>query len=275
MNVLFLGRKAVAAEALSWLVSQEGVNVVGVVTDSHIDVSPTREAAEYHSIRLYSQDEVEYEIASGKLDIELTLSMLYWRKIREPVISTTKRGVINFHPAPLPSYKGTAGYNMAIMEGLDEWAVSAHYVDSDIDTGPIIKVSAFPIDPVRETALTLERKTRPELLKLFIYVVSKALRSSSPLDSRPNVGGRYITRREMEAMKEIKLGDDIERKVRAFWFPPYDGAWIDIDGHRCTLVTSQILHALGSQTENILFAKDEHYLFDHETCSSSNEPEKR
>ena len=36
-------------------------------------------------------------------------------------------------------------------------------------------------------------------------------------------------------MKRINPGDDIDAKIRAFWFPPYDGAFIEIDGQRLHL----------------------------------------
>ena len=41
INVLFMGRKPVAAKALAWLLERDDVSVVGVITDSHLAVSPT------------------------------------------------------------------------------------------------------------------------------------------------------------------------------------------------------------------------------------------
>ena len=45
MKILFMGRKQVAADALSYLLTLENVEVVGVLTDSHLDVSPTSDVA--------------------------------------------------------------------------------------------------------------------------------------------------------------------------------------------------------------------------------------
>jgi methionyl-tRNA formyltransferase len=253
INVLFMGRKTVSARALTWLIEQPGVNVVGVLTDSHLSVSPTREIANANGIPVLDREGMERQVSAGILKVDLALSMLYWQKIRMPLLQACPRGVINFHPAPLPEYRGTAGYNLAILESLDQWAVSAHYVDATIDTGALIEVSSFQIDVNHETAFSLERKTQPELLAQFIRVTRQALFSPSQLPTTPNVGGRYISRTEMEAMKEIRPGDNIMRKIRAFWFPPYDGAWVSVDGVRCTLVSSQILQALATPESSNLF----------------------
>ncbi|WP_370233607.1 formyltransferase family protein, partial [Alloalcanivorax venustensis] len=145
INVLFMGRKPVAAKALAWLLEHDDVSVVGVITDSHLAVSPTSEVARDAGVPILSREEVEAGVTDGSLSVDLGLSMLYWQRIRAPLLEHCVRGVVNFHPAPLPEYKGTAGYNLAILEDLPRWAVSAHYVDEDIDTGEIIQVREFPV----------------------------------------------------------------------------------------------------------------------------------
>jgi methionyl-tRNA formyltransferase len=49
----------------------------------------------------------------------------------------------------------------------------------------------------------------------------------------------------MKSMKKIDLEkDDINLKIRAFWFPPYDGAYINVKGTRYTLINDFILNQL-------------------------------
>lgn len=252
-KVLFMGRKPVAAKALTWLLERDEVVVVGVITDSHLSISPTSDVARRAGLPIFTRELAEQKIVSGELSVDLGLSMLYWQKIRDPLLESCSKGVVNFHPAPLPQYKGTAGYNLAILEGLSDWAVSAHYVDEGIDTGGIIDVQDFPIDPETETARSLEAKSQPLLLTQFIEVVSRLLESDGFLSTKPNSGGRYVSRAEMEAMKEVKEGDDVERKVRAFWFPPYDGAYRVINGVKCTLVIRPILQSLADPQMSSLF----------------------
>lgn len=255
INVLFMGRKPVAAKALAWLLEHDDVSVVGVITDSHLAVSPTSEVARDAGVPILSREEVEAGVTDGSLSVDLGLSMLYWQRIRAPLLEHCVRGVVNFHPAPLPEYKGTAGYNLAILEDLPRWAVSAHYVDEDIDTGEIIQVREFPVDRQRETARTLEAKAQPLLLAQFQEITERLLASEQRLATTPNTGGRYVSRARMEAMKEVKEGDDVERKIRAFWFPPYDGAYKVINGVKCTLVSRTILESLADPSTSSLFTQ--------------------
>lgn len=254
VKVLFMGRKRVAAEALEWLSTLKGVEVVGVLTDSHLSVSPTSEVAGRLGYPLYSLEEAEAAIEEGRLAFDLGLSVLFWRRIKPVMIDAATRGIINFHPAPLPDYKGTGGYNLAILEGRGDWAVSAHYVDEDIDTGGIIALDWFPIDEARETVVTLEAKCQPRLGNLIRRVVGQALEREQPLPVTPNEGGRYVSRAEMEAMKEVHEGDDVDRKIRAFWFPPYTGAWTRVNGVPCTLVNDTILQSLADPGSSSLFS---------------------
>lgn len=253
IKVLFMGRKPVAAEALKWLLSHDNVDVVGVITDSHLAVSPTSEVARRSGVPILDRETVEQQIESGVLSVDLGLSMLYWQKIRPPLLRNCSRGVVNFHPAPLPNYKGTAGYNLAILESLSRWAVSAHYVDEGIDTGDIIEVREFSVDKERETALSLEAKSQPLLLAQFQEITTNLLETDEPLPATSNIGGRYVSRAEMEAMKEVRDGDDVERKIRAFWFPPYDGAYRFVNGVKCTLVSRSILESLADPKTSNLF----------------------
>lgn len=57
--------------------------------------------------------------------------------------------------------------------------------------------------------------------------------------------GKYISRNEMNELKKVDLEkDDLDLKIRAFWFPPFDGAFIEVHGKRYTLVNDEILNSL-------------------------------
>ena len=59
----------------------------------------------------------------------------------------------------------------------------------------------------------------------------------------------------MEAMKEVKPEDDVSKKIRAFWFPPYDGAFQYVNGVKCTFVDDFILKQLADPNASSLFTK--------------------
>ena len=157
------------------------------------------------------------------------VSFLFWNRIREPLISLGRLGCINLHPAPLPDLRGVGGYNVALLEGREEWGVSCHFVDEQIDTGDLVEVERFPIDAAAETALSLDVLSQERLLALFQRVMERAL-GGAELPREPQGEGRYVSRAELEELRVVRPGDDLERKLRAFWYPPWPGAVVELDG---------------------------------------------
>lgn len=254
ISVLFMGRKKVAATCLEYLIGRPDVKVVGVLTDSHLAMSATADVARAHGLPLYDYESATAAVEAGDLRFDLGLSMLFWRKFKGSLLAHPARGIVNFHPAPLPAYKGVGGYNLAVLNGLDEWACTAHYVDPSIDTGPIIEDLTFAIDPVTATAQLIERQSQSVLETLFVGVFDQLAAAEGMVQTRPNGPGLYLSRPELEDLKKVDLErDDIDRKIRAFWFPPYDGAYVEVSGQKYTLVNRSILQDLADPGASSLF----------------------
>ena len=246
MKILFMGRKKYAANMLEWTVKQ-GIEVIAVVADDRNPFSDLAVRSQMLKIPVISHEDASDMVMERKDSVDLVVSYLYWRKIKEPLISIPRLGCINFHPAILPDWKGMAGYNIAILNKLSEWGASAHVVDSNIDTGPIIKVFKFSFDYRLETALTLERKTQEIQCELYKSVMTDIKNNGSLPDSLiQNKGGRYITKNEMLEMMRVQPGDDVALKAHAFWYPPYHGAYVEIDGIKYTLLDDFILRQLAA-----------------------------
>jgi methionyl-tRNA formyltransferase len=256
-RVILLGRKKGAADALNWLIKR-GIEVsVVVAPDTEVNQGLLGSVAKKHKLSLITNDADIYSFIERKdprfSDIDLIISYLYPKKIHKPLYELAKKGCINFHPAPLPDYKGRAGYNTAIMENRETFGVSAHYIDSEkFDSGPIIKVLNFPIDSGLENAITLEEKSQLVLAELFqdvmsMFIVGKKIAVS------PNTGGLYLTSKQLEEMKIVDLSKDsaekISRTIRAFFFPPHQGAKISVNGVWYTLIDDSILKFLSSIVE--------------------------
>lgn len=253
-KVLFMGRKEVAANCLRWINSFPGVEIVGVVTDSHLPGSTTAAMSIELGIPL-----LNYNSAMDRasyLDIDLGISILYWRKLKGALLlRQSKHGCINFYPAILPQYKGCAGYNLAILDGLSKWGSSCHYVDEEIDTGGILDVQDFDIDPDTETALSLEAKTLIAMEQQFKRMIRAIITTpEGRIKAAPNIGGRYVSRTQMEDLKQILPGEDPDKKSLAFWFPPYSGAWVEINGQRANIIPEIVLRSLGNSSAGNLFA---------------------
>jgi methionyl-tRNA formyltransferase len=244
VRAIFLAKcKRSAAEALDWLVA-EGADVAAVVAsepdrftrdEQRVDLVAGR-----HGLPLLRVDEL---YANPPADVDLVISFLFWELIREPLLSLGRIGCLNFHPAPLPEMRGVGGYNVAILEGMRDWGVSCHFVDPEFDTGDLVEVERFQIDPDRETAFSLDLASQRRLLGLFQRVIGSVL-AGDDLPRAPQGPGRYVDRAEFERLRRVRRGDDLDRKLRAFWYPPYPGAVVDVDGSELTLVDEGLLAEL-------------------------------
>jgi methionyl-tRNA formyltransferase len=235
--------KRSAARALAWLVEQ-GCEVPAVVASEPdewtLDEQRVDLVAESHGLALVSEAQL-YE--SPPADVDLVVSFLFWNRIREPLISLGRIGCLNLHPAPLPDLRGVGGYNVALLEGRSEWGVSCHFVEASIDTGDLVEVERFPMDPDAATALSLDLESQERLLALFQRVMAMAI-AGEELPRTPQGPGRYVDRAEFERLRRVHPGDDLDRKLRAFWYPPHPGAVAEVNGRDVTLVDDRLLAEL-------------------------------
>jgi methionyl-tRNA formyltransferase len=232
--------KRSAARALNWLVC-EGAEVAAVVASEPDELTRDEQrvdlVAERHGLPLVTDADL---YGNTPADVDLVISFLFWKRIREPLLSLGRAGCLNFHPAPLPDIRGLGGYNIALVEGMREWGVSCHFVDAGFDTGDLVEVERFPIDPAEETAFSLDLQSQERLYELFKRVMRRVL-AGEELPRAPQGEGRYIDREQFEALRRVRPGDDLERKLRAFWYPPHPGAVIEVDGRELTLVDERLL----------------------------------
>ncbi|HYY22327.1 MAG TPA: formyltransferase family protein [Thermoleophilaceae bacterium] len=256
MKVIFMGKhKRSAVRALHHLTERDCELAAVVAPPPDVDAHAEQRldlAAEAAGLPLTNDDDLYRALAEpGDSELELdgtdlVVSFLFWKRILAPLIELPAIACLNFHPAPLPDLRGLGGYNVAIVEGFPEWGVSAHVVDEDLDTGDLVAVDRFPIDPASETALSLDLKSQARLYDLFRSVIDDLL-DGRALPRSPQGPGRYVSRAEFEALRRVAPDDPpelVERKVRAFWYPPHPGATIDVGGRTLTLVDEARLREL-------------------------------
>jgi len=101
------------------------------------------------------QDEIPIDT-----EVDYVISYMYRNKVKLATLNMARKAALNFHAGPLPEYGGWAFYNLAILENSFEYGCTCHYMDENFDTGPLLKVRRFPIDPKKETAYSLEKKAQ-------------------------------------------------------------------------------------------------------------------
>jgi methionyl-tRNA formyltransferase len=104
---------------------------------------------------------------------ELGVSYCYPKKIIEPLLSTPKKGFVNYHPAPLPKYKGPNEYEDAIKNQETSWGVTVHHMDENFDTGKIITIKKFKLHEPPTSILELGAISHYFLFELFKETIEK------------------------------------------------------------------------------------------------------
>jgi phosphoribosylglycinamide formyltransferase-1 len=97
----------------------------------------------------------------------------FMRIISPEFVKKYKNKIINIHPALLPSFSGLDAQKQAVDYGSKYSGCTVHFVDSGVDTGPIIlqKIVKISDEDTEETLakriLAQEHKAYPEAVRLF------------------------------------------------------------------------------------------------------------
>lgn len=242
LKILFMAKQTPSAlSSLEYLVKQN-VDIVGAVVRG-CDIQ-MNELCNLNNIKIITEEDIIKGYQDGFLEVDYILSF-YWKRISGEILNIARKGCINFHPGPLPEARGS-GYHMAILENWGYWGVTAHYMDEAFDTGAIIQCNRFDIKPDILNC-ELVRLAHQQAYILFVDIVDKLL-AGVELQGEVQGEGRYFGLKELNEMKLIREDENeeqIERKIRAFWNPPYPGAQVEIGGKRYTIIDDKTMAYLG------------------------------
>jgi phosphoribosylglycinamide formyltransferase-1 len=97
----------------------------------------------------------------------------FMRILSPEFVKTYKNRIINIHPALLPAFPGLDAQKQAIDYGSKYSGCTVHFVDSGVDTGPIILQAIVKVknndteDTLAKRILVKEHQTYPEAVRLF------------------------------------------------------------------------------------------------------------
>lgn len=77
---------------------------------------------------------------------DLVVLARYMQVLSEEMCSTLAGQAINIHHSLLPGFKGARPYHQAYKKGVKLVGATAHYVNTDLDEGPIITQGIEPVD---------------------------------------------------------------------------------------------------------------------------------
>jgi len=142
--------------------------VIGKAKDMNIEVF-TVLAKEYEDRAAYEKVILAQLRGQG---IELLVLAGYMRLVGNTLLEAYPNKIINIHPSLLPAYPGLNSIKRAFEEGESETGVTVHYVDSGMDTGPIIAQRVVEIDD-EDTLDALEERMHQVEHELYVEVLRK------------------------------------------------------------------------------------------------------
>ena len=109
-----------------------------------------------------------------KEKIDLVVLAGFMRLLSAEFVRKYRNKILNIHPALLPSFKGTQGIKDALEYGVKITGVTVHFVDEELDHGPIILQAQVEVeDTDTEETLTEkihkeEHRIYPQAIRLFV-----------------------------------------------------------------------------------------------------------
>ena len=144
-------------------------------------------------------------------EYDLGISFMYPYKVPAEQLFKTR---INFHPGPLPEYRGRNLCYHALKNGEKEFGATVHYMNDEFDGGKIIEVSHFPIQP-SWCADDLSAATFMVSQSLFVEYLPRIL-AGEEFYAAGNVSGTYYNKRSIQEF--IHIPNEVEKQIRAITY---------------------------------------------------------
>ena len=190
---------------------------------------------------------IKYELTPEEFGhVKLLVTFTYKKKVDMTLIDAADIA-INFHPAPLPEYRGKGSTSLAILRGETRWAATCHYLTDKFDKGGIVEERWFDITDELKNGYDLSQYSWRVSLQMFEEMLERLLFGEKPEGRIPTETGNYFNLQYLAEQKKISLDEtvaQINKKIDALWFPPFEGAFIEKDGCKFYLVNDRILQEI-------------------------------
>jgi methionyl-tRNA formyltransferase len=238
-KIVLFGSLGAAVDCLAWLMKHESFEVIGVVCSRKprskwrltLDDPDMQDAAIVWDIPILTMEEVLH------VEADIGLSVRFHEILRQPHLDRFRLGVVNLHGAPLPEMRGSMCDAAAIVEGRSEFGTSLHWMDTGIDTGPILAVHRFSIDSSDTVYELFERSNRYglELIKETLVHIAEGRLQGIPQSAaiaHSGTSAKTYYAKEVLKLKQLSVGfsgEELWNRTRAFQFPGHEPAHIITD----------------------------------------------
>lgn len=239
MRVIFMGTPDFSVGTLEALI-QAGHQVVLAVTQpdkpkgrgGKMQFPPVKETALEHGIPVFQPRKVrepENIEELKKYQADVIVVVAFGQILPREILELTPYGCINVHASLLPSYRGAAPIQWAVINGETVSGVTTMQMDEGLDTGDMLLKTEVPLEP-EETGGSLHDKLAVAGASLCVRTL-KALEEGTVTPKKQGESPTAYASMLKKEMGEIRWEEpaiSIERLIRGLnpWPSAYTG-WQD------------------------------------------------
>ena len=247
MRIVFFGNADFGCNVLDGLTASKH-EVVGVVTNKDkksgrnlkITATPIKKTAIGLGLNVIETDEFSQSLidALNKLSADIFIVIAY-KIIPNKIYSIPPLGSINLHASLLPSYKGAAPIQRAIIEGEPYTGLSSFFLNDSIDGGELIyqlKIDINKSDTFKEVWTNLYKESSDFVLKTLDLIDSNNRVLVSDLELKESYAHK-IKKAELR-IDWMEKNSLIHNKIKAFY--PFPSMHTILNGVRVKILKSAI-----------------------------------
>ncbi|WP_239256593.1 phosphoribosylglycinamide formyltransferase [Listeria ilorinensis] len=136
-------------------------------------------AAKEYADKASFEQEILDELAYYSIDLCVLAG--YMRLIGPTLLGAFQNRIVNLHPSLLPVFPGKDAIGQAYRAQVKETGVTAHFVDSGMDTGPVIAQEKIAIEK-EDTMETLTEKIHRVEHRFYPAVVKQLMASRKEVE---------------------------------------------------------------------------------------------
>ncbi|WP_457568504.1 phosphoribosylglycinamide formyltransferase [Desulfurobacterium sp.] len=172
----------IRAELALLVTDRETAGAINIAREFGINVCllpfkkfPNRESYDKKIVSILKQEKVSLVCLAG-----------YMRIVSQTFVKSFENRMMNIHPSLLPAFPGLNVHRKVLEYGAKFSGATVHFVDTGVDTGPIIIQATVPVKPqdtpdsLANRILKWEHRIYPQAIKWFV-------------EGRITISGRKVT----------------------------------------------------------------------------------
>ena len=240
MKVIFMGTPDFSVGTLETLI-EAGHEVVLAVTQpdkpkgrgGKMQYTPVKEAALAHGIPVFQPVKIREAQAVEELrkyNADIMVVIAFGQILPKEILEMTPYGCINVHASLLPSYRGAAPIQWAVINGDKESGVTIMRMDEGVDTGDMINKVIVPLNE-KETGGSLFDRLSESGAKLLVETLPMLEDGSAVFEKQPEESTTPYAAMISKKMGELdwaKSATELERLIRGL--NPWPSAFSHLNG---------------------------------------------